>query len=310
MNHRETFKKKKIGVLMGGTSPEREISKKTGAAILTALQKKGYTAISIDADSSLINSLQKEAIEIAFIALHGSPGEDGTIQSLLKILNIPYTGSDILSSAISMNKAVSKKIFIYHRLPTPEFQSFIRNEAESGCLQDRITISLPLVIKPSNGGSTIGISIAREKDQIESCIKNAFQHSREIIIEEFIRGREITVGILNGLPLPIVEIRPKNGFYDYESKYTSEETGYIVAPDLGDKKTALIQDMAVNAFNSLGCRGAARVDFIISANGSPFILEINTIPGMTETSLLPMAAEKAGINFENLVEKIMFEAAL
>ena len=310
MNHREIFKKKKIGVLMGGTSPEREISKKTGVAILTALQKKGYTAISIEADSSLINSLQKEAIEIAFIALHGSPGEDGTIQSLLKILNIPYTGSDILSSAISMNKAVSKKIFIYHRLPTPEFQSFIRNETESGCLQDRITISLPLVIKPSNGGSTIGISIAREKDQIESCIKNAFQHSREIIIEEFIRGREITVGILNGLPLPIVEIRPKNGFYDYESKYTSEETGYIVAPDLDDKKTALIQDMAVNAFNSLGCRGAARVDFIISTDGSPFILEINTIPGMTETSLLPMAAEKAGINFENLVEKIMFEAAL
>lgn len=309
-NLRKAFKGKKIGILMGGMSSEREISKNTGSAINNALQKRGYNAVPVDVDNKIADTLQKNNIEVAFIALHGSLGEDGTIQGLLEILRIPYTGSGILASALSINKVASKIIFSYHGLPTPSFQSFCADEDEVNHLQNQIKIPLPFVIKPSEEGSTIGISIIEEKKNITDNLKKALQYSREILIEEFIHGRELTVGILNGRPLPLVEICPKSGFYDYKSKYTRGETEYIISPNLDKEKADEIKDIAVRAFTALGCRGVARVDFILSTNGNPFILEINTIPGMTETSLLPMAAKRAGIDFESLVEKILWGSSL
>ncbi len=303
---RGDFRKKRIGVLMGGMSSERKISLRTGEAVINALHERGYSAVPVDVNSNTAGSLQKNNIDVAFIALHGTLGEDGTIQGLLEISGIPYTGSSVLASALAMNKAASKKIFSYHGLPTPAFQSFHVNEDEVSQLQNQITIPLPFIIKPSEEGSTIGISIIEKQEHVTEGIKKALQNNGEIIIEEFIHGRELTVGILNGQPLPLIEIRPKSGFYDYRSKYMSGETEYIISPDVDRKKTDSIQNLAVQAFNALGCSGVARVDFILSSRGvNPYILEINTIPGMTETSLLPMAAKRAGIDFNSLVENIL-----
>lgn len=306
----EAFKQKKIGVLTGGMSSEKEISRMSADAVLKALKELGYNAILIDISSNVTELLQQNNIEVAFIALHGAPGEDGTIQGLLEVSRIPYTGSGVLSSALSINKVISKKIFCYHGLPTPVFQSFCPDKDEADNLENQITIPLPFVIKPSNEGSTIGISVVSKKERISDGLKKALQHDSEIMIEEFINGREITAGVLNGQALPLVEIRPKSGFYDYKSKYTSGETEYIVSPDLDKGITDRIMKTAAQAFGFLGCRGAARVDFMLSNSGSPFILEVNTIPGMTQTSLLPMAAGQAGIDFQSLVEKILWEAAL
>jgi len=307
---KKAFQDKIIGVLMGGLSSEREISQKTGEAILKALQKKGYRAVPIDANRNAADTLRKKSIEVAYICLHGLFGEDGSIQGLLEILGIPYTGSGVLASALSTNKVASKKIFSFHGLPTPEFQFFCTGGQSISRLQSRIKIPLPFVIKPSEEGSTIGISIVEEKGKIMDGLKKAVQYGTEILIEKYIRGRELTAGILNGCPLPLIEIRPESGFYDYTSKYTRGKTEYITSPDL-DKNTAdEIKRIAVQAFNDLGCRGSARIDFMLSPTDGPFILEVNTVPGMTETSLLPMAAQQAGIDFESLVEEILWGAAL
>ena len=304
------FRNKAVGVLMGGSSPESEISRKTGKAILAALQKKGYHATAIEMSPSIADQLQRSRIKVAFIALHGAPGEDGTIQGLLEILRIPYTGSGVLASALALNKVASKKIFAYHGLPTPRFQSFRSDQVVPDRLQNGISIPLPLVIKPADAGSTIGVRVVHENKNLAETLKEGFLCSSEILIEEFISGRELTVGIVNGRPLPLIEIRPKSGFYDYRSKYTSGETTYIVDPDLDARHKKEISALAVQAYDALGCCGAARADFMLGSRGTPYILEINTIPGMTETSLLPMAAGHAGIDFAGLVERILTGAAL
>lgn len=309
-NLNKSFEMKKIGVLMGGISAEREISLKTGSAILEALLRKGYNAVAIDVNIDIASTLQQSGIDTAFIALHGILGEDGAIQGLLEISKIPYTGSGLLSSAISMNKNVSKKIFIYHGLPTPPFQVFNSTGKEINNIKDRINISLPFVVKPSEEGSTIGISIVKKEDEINSALSAALECSNEIIIEKFIKGRELTAAVINGKPLPLIEIIPESGFYDYQSKYTSGATEYIVAPAIEKDLVSEIQALAVKAYHALHCCGAARVDFILDSEKKPSILEINTIPGMTENSLLPKAAEKAGIIFDDLVENILFEAKL
>jgi len=310
-NHlKKEFRKKKIGVLMGGMSAEREISLNTGSSILDALIKNGYNAVAIDVDMNIAETLKQSGIETAFIALHGLLGEDGAIQGLLEIAKIPYTGSGILSSAVSMNKEVSKKIFNYHGLPTPPFQAFTLQKEDIDAIREKIHIPLPFVIKPSEEGSTIGISIVKEEKKIKSALSAALECSSEIIVEEFIQGRELTAAVINGKALPLIEIIPKSGFYDYQSKYTNGATKYIVSPEMDKNMELTIQNLAVNAYKALYCCGAARVDFILSEQNEPCILEINTIPGMTETSLLPKAAKKAGISFENLVEKILLQATL
>ena len=305
------YKDKRIGVLMGGVSAEREISLRSGRAIRKALLKKNYKVYSIDVTTSLVQTLLKKKIGVAFISLHGKWGEDGTVQGLLEIMQIPYTGSGVLASALALHKGMTKKILSYHRLPTAGFQILKAEEIKRADFHRKIEISLPLVIKPTAEGSTIGTSIVKQKRSLRNACLKAARFDQHVLLEQFIEGKEITAGILNGEALPLIEIVPRGGFYNYQSKYTPGKTDYITPARVKKSVTLKIQQLALKAYHTLGCEGAARVDFILSHKKSqPYILEINTIPGLTETSLLPMAANHAGIDFENLAEKMILTARL
>ncbi len=295
--------------MMGGLSREREISLKTGKAILRALAEKGYTVIPIDVGSDIAEKLVKEKIEYAFLALHGRFGEDGTIQGMLELMKIPYTGSGVLSSALAMDKIMSKKFFLCEKIPTPRFEVFRWDEIKKD-QPPKISLPLPVVVKPAREGSTIGVSIVRKEEDLSSSLREAGGYDVEILIEEFMRGKEITVGILEGIPLPIIEIVPKSGFYDYHSKYTKGETQYILPARIAREKYLYAQEISLKAFQTLGCSGVARVDLMTDENENPFVIDVNTMPGMTETSLLPKAASYAGISFEDLVERILLGASL
>ena len=303
------LKKKRVGVLMGGLSREREISLKTGKAILKALTEKGYPAVSVDVGDDIVEKLVKEKIECAFLALHGRFGEDGTIQGMLELMRIPYTGSGVLASALAMHKIMSKKFFLYEKIPTPRFEVFQREEIKKDHPK-KISLPLPVVVKPAREGSTIGISIVRKDEELGPAFKKAGEYDEEILVEEFMKGKEITVGILENIPLPVIEIVPKSGFYDYYSKYTRGETQYILPARIPREKYLSAQEVSLRAFQQLGCSGVARVDLMTDGSENPFVIEVNTMPGMTETSLLPKAAQYAGIPFEDLVERILLGASL
>lgn len=294
---------------MGGLSKEREISLKTGKAILKALTEKGYTAIPIDVRDDIAEELVREKIECAFLALHGRFGEDGTIQGMLELMRIPYTGSGVLASALAMDKVMSKKFFLCEKIPTPRYEVLQRDEIKKERPQ-RISLPLPVVVKPAREGSTIGVSIVRRDEELGPALMKAGEYDEEILVEEFVKGKEITVGILDNIPLPVIEIAPKSGFYDYHSKYTKGETQYILPARIAREKYLYAQEMSLKAFQRLGCRGVARVDLMTDDNENPFVIDVNTMPGMTETSLLPMAARYAGIPFEDLVERILLGACL
>lgn len=306
-----TYKEKRIGVLMGGMSAEREISLRTGQAIYKALLKKNYKVFSIDVTRSLAQTLTKKKIEVAFIALHGRWGEDGTVQGMLEIMQIPYTGSGVLASALALHKGMTKKILSYHQLPTTDFQIVKVEEIKRTDLHRKIKIPLPLVIKPIAEGSTIGTTIVTQKGNLRDACENAARFDQHILIERFVEGKEITTGILNGEALPLIEILPKAGFYSFQSKYTPGNTEYIIPARVNKSVALKIQQLSIKAYHAIGCEGAARVDFMLSHKKSqPYILEINTIPGMTESSLLPMAAQYVGMGFANLVEKMVLTARL
>jgi len=294
---------------MGGLSREREISMKTGKAILNALTEKGYHALPVDVGQDIAETLTKEKIEVAFIALHGRFGEDGTIQGMLELMRIPYTGSGVLASALALDKIMAKKFFFCEHIPTPTYEVFYRDDVEKGSPKS-ISLPLPVVVKPAREGSTIGISIVRKKEELIPALKQAGQYDEEILVEEFMKGSEITVGILEDIPLPIIEIVPKSGFYDYHSKYTKGETEYIIPARIPREKYLYAQEVSLRAFQVLGCSGCARVDLMTDEEGNPFVIDLNTMPGMTETSLLPKAAHYAGISFQDLVERILLGAAL
>ncbi len=304
---RSDMLKKRVAVLMGGLSAEREVSLKTGNAALKALQQRGYDAVPIDADRTLPEQLRRAGIEVAFIALHGRYGEDGTIQGLLEILGIPYTGSGVATSGIAIDKVLTKQLWMFHRLPTPAFD-FIRPGDSTDDLFQRCT-KLPLVVKPSREGSTIGITIARNRDELQQGINEAARLDGTVLIEEFIDGDELTVSVLNGVALPIIKIVPKSGFYDYQAKYLSGDTEYLLPAPLAPELYRRVQQTAEAACQVLGCRGAARVDFMITGEQF-YCIEVNTIPGMTETSLLPKAASAEGLSFPDLVEQILLDADL
>jgi len=295
--------------MMGGLSREREISLKTGKAILKALMNRGYSSCPIDVSQDIAERLVKERIECAFIALHGRFGEDGTIQGMLELMRIPYTGSGVLASALAMHKVMAKKVFVYENIPTPRFMALRREEIEKES-EEVFSFPLPMVVKPAREGSTIGTSIVRTEGEILSALKEAGKYDDEILIEEFMKGKEITVGILGEIPLPIIEIVPKSGFYDFHSKYTKGETEYIIPAKIPREKYLYAQEVSLKAFRSLGCSGFGRVDLMTDEEGSPFVIDVNTVPGMTETSLLPKAASYAGISFEELVERILLGASL
>jgi len=298
------WRNKRIGVLMGGVSHEREVSLKTGSAILQALQEGGYEVVGIDVSSDIVQRLLEERIDVVFIALHGRRGEDGTVQGLLELLRIPYTGSGVLASALAMNKIKAKEIFLFHGIPTPEF--ITPQEGE----QVDPPFPPPWVVKPASEGSTIGIDIVMDTKGLQDAIQRARGYDHEVLVERFIEGKELTVGILKGEPLPAIEIAPKGGFYDYEAKYTPGMTEYLCPAPISDQKQDEVQGISLKAYHCLSCSGCARVDLLLSKGGEAFIIEINTLPGMTETSLVPKAAAQVGISFPHLVEIILEGASL
>ncbi len=304
---REEMQKKKIAVLMGGLSAEREISLRTGNASLKALQQLGYNAVGIDAGIDLPQQLQAQQVEVAFIALHGRFGEDGRVQGLLEMMQIPYTGSGVLASSLAIDKVATKKMLLYHELPTPGFD-FMRPGDSGEQLFERCR-HLPLVVKPSREGSTIGITIARSRETLRHGIDVAAALDGTVLVEDYIDGVELTVSVLNGQALPIIQIVPKGGFYDFHAKYTAGQTDYLLPAPIDADCYLRVQQAAVSACATLGCRGAARVDFMLREREF-YCIEVNTIPGMTETSLLPKAAAAAGMNFPQLVEQILLDAGL
>ncbi|NOY52463.1 MAG: D-alanine--D-alanine ligase [Deltaproteobacteria bacterium] len=292
-----------VGVLMGGASSEREVSLKSGTAVLQALRKKGYKAVSLDAAENLVSLIRRHGIEVAFICLHGKAGEDGTVQGLLEVLGIPYTGSGVKSSAVAMDKILTKKLLRYHGIPTPDFVVIEeRRKRYSG-------IPYPAVVKPADEGSTIGIARVATFRELQEAVGQALAYSDQVLVEQYVPGREVTVGILDQTPLPVVEVRPAGGFYDFAAKYESGDTEYLVPAPLSPAVTRKVQQAALRVHRLIGCSGVSRVDLILAKGMRPSVLEVNTIPGMTATSLLPKAAQAAGIPFGELVERIL-ETAL
>jgi len=296
---------RKIGVLMGGLSSEREISLATGRLVTASLLRKGYSVAAIDVGRDLPQRIINEGIEVAFIALHGRYGEDGCVQGLLEVMGIPYTGSGVSSSAVCMDKLLTKEILEHNGISTPKF-SVIRKDSEC----DPPPVRYPVVVKPLREGSTIGISVVSEKKDMGPALKCAFQYGDTALIEEYIAGMEVTAGIIGDKPLALIEIVPREGFYDFNTKTRGGMADYIVPARLSAAVSRNIQDIALTAHKALGCCYVSRVDFRVDPSGQPYVLEVNTVPGMTETSLLPKAAGEAGISYDDLVEMILSSASL
>ena len=297
----------RIGVLMGGPSTEREISLKSGKAVYEALQQLNIEAIAIDIKTDNIEEnihlIKSYNIDCAFIALHGRFGEDGQLQEILDNIKIPYTGSGAPASRLAIDKVASRRIFEEHGLAVPKYKVVEKlNYTNKGFRND---IMFPLVIKPATHGSSIGLSIIDEAGDLAAAMELAFGFDEKIIIEEYIRGREVTVGILNKEALPVIELIPKKRFFDYEAKYQPGMTEYIVPAKLEAEISRKIQSSAMSAHKLLGCSGFSRVDMILSENNIPFVLELNSIPGLTPASLLPKAAETVGIEFGQLCLRLI-----
>lgn len=302
------IKTKKIGVLMGGLSAERDVSLKSGAAVLQALVSEGFNAVAIDVGRDLADVLKREGVQAAFIALHGRYGEDGCVQGLLELLQIPYTGSGVLASALAMHKLYSKQVFAANGILTAPFRCFRRGESVR---LSELPFGLPLVVKPVQEGSSVGISIVKEAGQLAAALESAFCHDDEILIEQYIKGQEVQVGILDDRPIGAIEIVPKNEFYDYEAKYTDGMAEHIFPARLEAALYEKAQQVGLAAHRALGCKGYSRVDLLVTANGDCYLLEVNTLPGMTALSLLPEIATKgAGLSFEALVSKIIESTSL
>ena len=302
---RAFFKTKKIGVLMGGLSEEREISLKSGAAVVKALQNMGYKAVSVDVSGKgVVKDLMDQKIEVAFIALHGRGGEDGTIQGLLEIMQIPYTGSGVRASAIAMDKATAKAIFIECGVPTPEFKLM------SGKVNAKSPIGLPVIVKPASQGSTIGIGLVETDNDYKAALTEAYKYDERVLVEKFIKGRELTVSVIGETVYPTVEIIPKDGIYDFKAKYVKGETEFKAPAVLDEDTERRVRLAARAAYDCIGCTGGARVDIVINREGEPFVLEVNTVPGMTDLSLFPMAAAARGVGYGAIVEELLLNAEL
>lgn len=293
----------KVAVLMGGPSAEREISLLSGNAVLKALVDMGVDAIGLDvSDASVLSDLQKHEINRVFIALHGRWGEDGVMQGALEVLGLPYTGSGVLGSAIAMEKGRCKFMWIGAGLPTPEFM-LLADEKDLELAE--LNIGFPMAIKPSREGSSLGVSKANSRDQLVRFWHAAKQLDDIVLAEKWITGTELTVAVLNGRALPVIRLEAQGEFYDFDAKYISDETSYICPSGLPAELESVVQDLAVNAFNVASCRGWGRVDILLDEDQQPYLLEVNTVPGMTSHSLVPMAAKQSGLDFNQLVMQIL-----
>src|SRR5262245_38151887 len=305
----DRFKGHRIAVLMGGLSAEREGSLKTGAGVLAALQESGYDAIGIDwrKGTSLPVLLADAGAGVVWNALHGTYGEDGAVQGLCACLGIPCTGSGILASALAMDKVMSKRIFESNALPTPRWRLLAAHTPADGSDAPAALADwpLPLVIKPANEGSSVGVSIVESRDDLAAAAALARRYHGPVIVEDYIAGTEVFVGILSGAVLGSVEVRPATKFYNYEAKYKRTDTKYLIPPELSAEVIARTEALGLAAYTALACAGHARVDLRISTTGEPFVLEVNTLPGMTKTSLLPKIAAAAGMDYATLCERIL-----
>lgn len=292
----------KVAVLFGGRSAEREVSLKSGAAVLAALLRNGVDAHAFDPATRSLQELADEKFDRAFIALHGRFGEDGTVQGALELLGIPYTGSGVLASALGMDKWRTKLVWQAAGLPVPDYVLL-----EAGSDSDAIVqkLGLPLFVKPANEGSSVGISKVKTVSDLKPAYLEAARHDKLVMAESYVGGGEYTVAILGDQVLPVIKIEPANEFYDYEAKYLRDDTRYQCPSGLPAEKEAEMQRLAKQAFTLIGAQGWGRVDFLMSEAGRPYLLEVNTSPGMTDHSLVPMAARQAGISFEQLVLRVL-----
>ncbi|WP_299664018.1 D-alanine--D-alanine ligase [uncultured Psychromonas sp.] len=296
----------KVAVLFGGNSAEREVSLMSGNAVLNALIRQGVDAHAVDPKIDDISQIKALGFERAFIVLHGRGGEDGTIQGFLNTLNIPFTGSDVSSSAIGMDKAKTKQIWQSCQLPTASYQIIIKENFEPSSATDILAaLSGAVMVKPVHEGSSIGMAKAENAEQLVAALEEAFKFDNKVLLESWITGDEFTVSMLNGRALPAISMKTTNQFYDYQAKYQSTETQYLCPCGLSDNELTELNYLAEEAFKTIGCSGWGRVDFMRDENKNWFLLEVNTVPGMTETSLVPKAAKQAGISFDQLVLSIL-----
>lgn len=294
----------KIAVMFGGESAERSVSLNSGAAVLKALIAQGFDAHKFDPKDSPLTDLITHKFDRVFIVLHGRGGEDGTLQGALTYMGLPFTGSSAQGSAFAMDKVRSKYLFLGAQLPTAPFCVVTKGD-EFDCQAILSQLDGKVMVKPANEGSSIGMSEAHSVEQLKAAIENAFNYDDELLIEQWVTGREVTVSILNGVALPIIEMRTSHEFYDYDAKYITGDTEYLCPAPLDAELTKEIQDVAVKVFNIVGASGWGRVDFIIGENNQLNVLEVNTVPGMTETSLVPKAAAATNMDFATLVTKIL-----
>jgi D-alanine-D-alanine ligase len=304
---REQMITRRIAVLMGGLSAEREVSLASGASVQRALVALGYDAVAIDMDRGLARALTDEKIDVAFICLHGRYGEDGAVQGLLEVMGIPYTGSGVLASALAMNKVFAKQVFETSGLTVAPYRVARRG---SQVVLAGLGFSIPVVVKPSREGSSVGVSIVKREEDLPQAMETAFAYDEEILVEQFIKGREIQVGILDDRAIGAIEIVPKREFYDYEAKYTEGMAEHILPAPLPPDLYRQVLEAGEQAHRVLDCSGYSRVDFLVTENGECYLLEVNTLPGMTDLSLLPEIAQGAGIAFGELVERILLSASL
>src|SRR5437870_770652 len=292
---------KKIAVLMGGPGSERDVSLATGRGVSKALRSLGADIVDVDVRDE--NFLLPEDVDLAFITIHGTFGEDGQLQKILEDRGVAYTGDGVEESLIAFDKILTKEKFREHNVVTPEWEVLDAGQ--------RPKIAVPLVVKPARQGSTVGVVIVKNESEVDSAMKEAAKYDRKLLVEKFVSGRELTIGILGDQALPILEIIPKGGFYDFTNKYPflNPQAGggaeHVCPAQIDEKKTAEIQQLALRAFRAVGGRVYGRVDVILSDSGEPFVLEVNTIPGMTEASLLPEAAAAAGIGYSDLCTRII-----
>ena len=303
------MKDKRIGVLMGGLSPEREVSIQTGQAVYDALADRGYDVHRIFVDSDLDQVLRQSPIDVAFIALHGTYGEDGCVQGLLETLGVPYTGSGVMASALAFDKLKSKELFRLYNVPTPPYYCLHSTEIEK--LEERHgSFGFPAFVKPRRSGSSVGAGRARDFSELQECCIEAAAFDDSILIERFVAGREIAVGVLDGRALGAIEIEPKAGFYDYRSKYQAGQSNYHFPARLSPTRYKGLLNLAERAVMCVDARGATRVDLLVTEGENEYVLEVNTLPGLTPTSLLPKIAKGSGLEFADLCEHILAGASL
>jgi len=303
------MKTRRIGILMGGICTEREISLKTGEGIFQALEKRGYDVVRVMVDQDIDQVLRQTPIDVAFLALHGTWGEDGCIQGLLEIMGIPYTGSGVLASALAMDKLKAKEMFRLYNVPTPPYYG-IEASALDDLEEAHGSFGFPAFVKPRRQGSSVGAGKANDMTELRQACEEAARFDRSLLVERFVQGKEVAVGVLDGRALGAIEIVPKGGFYDYKSKYQKGQSEYHFPARLTPTRYKGVLNLAERASRSLDCTGATRVDVLVTEGENEYVLEVNTLPGMTPTSLLPKIAAGAGYDFGDLCEAILSRAGL